>query len=164
MIYCYRPQGKVMFSEACVILFTIGLMATLSLLILFMVWLVRILLECFLVYDYYWAVRYSILLELQFCSCLILGSKDLGRSTKDTRYYNRSTVRFFMLFSDIVQVFKQRRCTYSCWTSHSQKVLWKLEIPIDLFSNFLLLSSYSLVENDTQIEEILTSSVCIKAL
>ena len=29
---CYRPQGKVMFSEACVILFTIGLMATRSLL------------------------------------------------------------------------------------------------------------------------------------
>ena len=29
---CYRPQGKVMFSEACVILFTIGLVATRSLL------------------------------------------------------------------------------------------------------------------------------------
>ena len=41
--------AKVMFSQACVILFTIGLMTTRSLLILVMVWSVRILLECFLV-------------------------------------------------------------------------------------------------------------------
>ena len=43
----YRPQGKVMFSQACVILSTIGLMATRSLLNL--VISVCILLECFLV-------------------------------------------------------------------------------------------------------------------
>ena len=64
MIYCYRPQGKVSFSETYVILFTIGLMVTRSLLILVLVRLVRMLLEYFLVYDYYWAVRGSILLEL----------------------------------------------------------------------------------------------------
>ena len=40
---------KVMFSHASVILFTIGLMATLSLLILVTARSVRILLECFLV-------------------------------------------------------------------------------------------------------------------
>ena len=48
--YCYRPQGKVMLSQVCVILFTIGLMTTQSLFILVMVWLVCILLECFLVF------------------------------------------------------------------------------------------------------------------
>ena len=44
----YRPQGTVTFSEACVILFTISLMASRSLLILLTARLVRILLECFL--------------------------------------------------------------------------------------------------------------------
>ena len=39
-----------MFSQASVILFTIGLMATWSLLILVMAWSVCILLECFLVH------------------------------------------------------------------------------------------------------------------
>ena len=48
-LFITDPQGKVMFSEACVILFTIGLMATWSLLILVTVRSVRILLECFLV-------------------------------------------------------------------------------------------------------------------
>ena len=49
----YRPQGKVMFSQASVILSTIGPMATRSLLILVTVRLVRILLECFLVLSKY---------------------------------------------------------------------------------------------------------------
>ena len=48
-LVCYRPQGKVMFSQASVILSTIGLMATRSLLILVTARSVRILLECFLV-------------------------------------------------------------------------------------------------------------------
>ena len=45
----YRPQGKVMFSQASVILSTIGLMDTRSLLILVTARSVCILLECFLV-------------------------------------------------------------------------------------------------------------------
>ena len=48
--YHYRPQGKVMFSQASVILSTVGLMATQSLLILVTTRSVRILLECFHVY------------------------------------------------------------------------------------------------------------------
>ena len=57
MLSCYRPQGKVMFSQASVILSTIGLMPTLSLPILVgysvnvTAWSVRILLECFLLVD-----------------------------------------------------------------------------------------------------------------
>ena len=47
----YRPQGKVMFSQASVILSTIDLMATRSLLILATARSVSILLECFLVED-----------------------------------------------------------------------------------------------------------------
>ena len=46
--YYYRPQGKVMFSQASVILPTISLMATGLVLVLSTVWSVRILLECFL--------------------------------------------------------------------------------------------------------------------
>ena len=50
----YLPQGKVMLSEVCVILFIIGLMATRSLLILVMARSVHILLDCFLVpFDFY---------------------------------------------------------------------------------------------------------------
>ena len=45
----YRPQGKVMFSQACVILFTISLMATRSLLVTARS--VRILSECFLLIE-----------------------------------------------------------------------------------------------------------------
>ena len=48
----YRPQGKVMFSQACVILLTIGLMATRSLLLFVNARSVCILLECFLVSSY----------------------------------------------------------------------------------------------------------------
>ena len=47
--YYYRLQGKVMFSQAYVILSTISLMATGSLLILVTAWSVCMLLECFLV-------------------------------------------------------------------------------------------------------------------
>ena len=47
--YCYRRQRKVMLSRASVILFTIGLMATWSLLVFVMVRSVCILLKCFLV-------------------------------------------------------------------------------------------------------------------
>ena len=50
----YRLQGKVMFSEASVILSTIGLMATRSLLILVTAQSIRILLECFLVTTLFW--------------------------------------------------------------------------------------------------------------
>ena len=42
-------QVHAMFSQACVVLSTIGLMATCSLFILVTAWSVRILLECFLV-------------------------------------------------------------------------------------------------------------------
>ena len=49
IMYVYRPQGKVMFSQVSVILSTIGVMATGSLLILVMARSVRILLQCFLV-------------------------------------------------------------------------------------------------------------------
>ena len=48
-LYVCRPQGKVMFLQASVILSKIGLMATRSLLILVTERLVCILLECFLV-------------------------------------------------------------------------------------------------------------------
>ena len=47
--YYYRLQGKVMFSQASVILSAIGLMTTRSLLVLVTACSVRILLECFLV-------------------------------------------------------------------------------------------------------------------
>ena len=47
----YRSKGNVMFSQACVILFTIGLTATRSLLILVTTQLANILLECFLVFS-----------------------------------------------------------------------------------------------------------------
>ena len=46
---CYQLQGKVMFSQVCLILSTMGLMDTGSLLILITVRSVRILLECILV-------------------------------------------------------------------------------------------------------------------
>ena len=63
---CYRLQWKVMFSQACVILYTIGLMVTRSLLILVMIWLVRILLECFLVFLSWW-VFVKIWVACRFC-------------------------------------------------------------------------------------------------
>ena len=47
----YRTQGEVMISQASVILSTIGLMATRSLLIFVTAWSVRILQECFLVFN-----------------------------------------------------------------------------------------------------------------
>ena len=49
----YALQGKVMFSKTSVILSTIGLKATRSLLILVTARSLRILLECFLVWDIY---------------------------------------------------------------------------------------------------------------
>ena len=48
--FCYRPQGKIMFSQASVILSTINLIATRSLLILVTARSVRVLLEYFLVH------------------------------------------------------------------------------------------------------------------
>ena len=48
IVTCYRPQGKIMFSQVCVVLSTIGLMATRLLLILGIVRAVCILLECFI--------------------------------------------------------------------------------------------------------------------
>ena len=48
----YRPQGKVTFSEACVILFTISLISTRSLLILVTARSVHIILECLLVNNF----------------------------------------------------------------------------------------------------------------
>ena len=48
-LYFYRPQGKVIFSQASDILSTISLIATRYLLILVAVHLVSILLECFFV-------------------------------------------------------------------------------------------------------------------
>ena len=50
VLFFYRPEGKVMFSHASVILSTIGLMAAGSLLILVMERSVCILLECLLAY------------------------------------------------------------------------------------------------------------------
>ena len=50
----YRPKGRKCFQRRLlVILFTIGLMAIRSLLILVVVWLVRILLDCFLLFKFY---------------------------------------------------------------------------------------------------------------
>ena len=60
----YRPQGMVMFSQASVILSTIGLIATRSLLILVTVRLVCILLECFLVF----AVIFALVIKVFFPS------------------------------------------------------------------------------------------------
>ena len=63
---CYRLQGKVKFSQASVILSTIGRMATRSLLILVTLRSVRILLECFLWIFLFW--KNNIFLFPYFCS------------------------------------------------------------------------------------------------
>ena len=75
--HIYRPQGKVMFSQASVILYTISLMATRSLLILVTARLVSILLEYFLAWRLnfnfsYFKFRYFIKFALFLCFRLTL--------------------------------------------------------------------------------------------
>ena len=90
-IHClYQPKGKVMFSRACVILFTIGLLATRLLLILVNAWSVCILLESFLVYDfrhtkYFSKCCYSIFF------ITVKSFKDRENTNNNTQPYGKNT-------------------------------------------------------------------------
>ena len=66
LYYYYRPQGKVIFSQASAILSTIGLMATRPLLNLVTAPSVCIPVDCFLVVLYYYCSM--ILLAASYCS------------------------------------------------------------------------------------------------
>ena len=86
-VYC-RPQGKVMFSQAPVILFTIDLIATRSLLILVTVRLVHILLECFLV-KIVFGLQFDDIVNSNFFVITYIDMKDpTGRSSHFTTYFS----------------------------------------------------------------------------